>query len=64
MSRSFGPLARPEITAVVLGALHAAGEDDGYVNDRVGLIVDLLDHRAAGAEVARPFVLATSLLET
>ena len=51
------------VTAVVVGPLHEAGEDDAYVTDRVGLIVDLLDHRAPGAELARPFVLATSLIE-
>lgn len=63
-SRSLGSaVARPEITAVVAGVLHETGDDDAFVADRVALIVDLLDHRAPGAEMARPFVLATSLME-
>jgi transcriptional regulator with XRE-family HTH domain len=62
-ARHLSPVARPEITAVVAGVLHEAGEDDTFVADRVALVVDLLDHRAAGAELARPFVLATSLIE-
>jgi transcriptional regulator with XRE-family HTH domain len=56
-------LARPEITAVVAGALQDAGEDESYIVERVRLTADLLDYRAPGAELARPFVLATSLIE-
>lgn len=62
-ARTLGATARPEITAAVVGALHEAGDDDAYLADRVALIADLLDYRAPGAELARPFVLATSLIE-
>jgi transcriptional regulator with XRE-family HTH domain len=57
------PVARPEITAVVAGVLHEVGEDDGFVADRVALVVDQLERRAPDAELARPYVLATSLIE-
>jgi transcriptional regulator with XRE-family HTH domain len=62
-ARRLSAVARPEITAVVAGVLHEAGEDDGFVADRVALVVDLLDRRAPDAELARPYVLATSLIE-
>ena len=62
-ARRLSPVPRPELTAVVVGALHEAGEDDQYVAARIGLIVDLLDTRAPGSDLARPFVLATSLIE-
>jgi transcriptional regulator with XRE-family HTH domain len=62
-ARSFGVMPRPEVTAVVAAALNEAGEEDDYIADRIGLIVDLLDHRAPGAELARPFVLSTCLIE-
>jgi transcriptional regulator with XRE-family HTH domain len=57
------PLARPEVTAVVIGALTDAGESREYIAERMGLLVETLDRRVAGAERARPYVLTTSLLE-
>lgn len=57
------PLARPEVTAVVSSALHDAGEAEDYLAERVEIIVDTLDRRVRGAEPARPYVLAVSLLE-
>jgi transcriptional regulator with XRE-family HTH domain len=62
-ARRLAPIARPELTAVVAGTLHESGEEDDYIADRIGLVVDLLDRRAPGAELARPFVLASSLIE-
>jgi transcriptional regulator with XRE-family HTH domain len=56
------PFARPEITAVIASVLREAGEEDGFVADKVALVVDLLDRRAPDAELARPYVLATSLI--
>jgi transcriptional regulator with XRE-family HTH domain len=61
--RLSSPVARPEITAVVAGVLHEAGEEDGFVADRVALVVDQLGRRAPDSELARPYVLATSLIE-
>jgi hypothetical protein len=61
--RGPSPVARPEITAVVAGVLREAGEDDGFVADRIALVVDQLEHRAPDSELARPYVLATSLIE-
>ncbi|HEX6567600.1 MAG TPA: hypothetical protein VF015_00470, partial [Acidimicrobiales bacterium] len=57
------PLARPEVTAVVLSALHDAGEADDYIAERIDIVVDTLDRRVQGAEPARPYVLALTLLE-
>ncbi|HET6953816.1 MAG TPA: hypothetical protein VFI47_25860, partial [Acidimicrobiales bacterium] len=57
------PLARPEVTAVVISALQDAGETEDYVRDHIGIIVDTLDRRVHGAEPARPYVLAASLIE-
>jgi transcriptional regulator with XRE-family HTH domain len=57
------PLARPEVTAVVIGALTDAGESREYIAERIGLLVETLDRRVAGAERARPYILTTSLLE-
>jgi transcriptional regulator with XRE-family HTH domain len=57
------PVARPEITAVVTSVLHEAGEADGFVADRVALVVDQLERRAPDSELARPYVLAASLVE-
>lgn len=62
-ARTHGYTARPEITAAAAGALHEAGEDREYVAARVETIVGLLDHRAPGAELARTYVLASSLIE-
>jgi hypothetical protein len=62
-ARRLTAVARPEVTAVVAGVLHEAGEDDGFVADRVAQVVDLLDRRGPDAEWARPYVLATSLIE-
>jgi transcriptional regulator with XRE-family HTH domain len=56
-------LARPEITAVVVSALHDAGDDDDFVADRIELLIDGLKSRVEGPEPARPYVLTTSLLE-
>jgi DNA-binding transcriptional regulator YiaG len=56
-------MARPEITAVVVSALHDAGDDDEFVADRIGLLIDGLRSRVEGPEPARPYVLTTSLLE-
>lgn len=53
--------ARPEVTAVVVGALSDAGEADDYVRDRVGLLVEMLERRAAMQRYERPYVLAASL---
>jgi transcriptional regulator with XRE-family HTH domain len=61
--RLSSPVARPEITAVVTGVLHEAGEEDGFVADRVALVVDQLGRRAPDSELARPYVLAASLIE-
>lgn len=58
-----GALARPEVTAVVVGALSDAGEDRDYIAERIDLLVARLQRRAAGAERGRPYVLTTSLLE-
>ncbi len=57
------PLARPEVTAVVIGALTDAGESRDYIAERIGLLVETLDRRVVGAERARPYILTTSLLE-
>jgi transcriptional regulator with XRE-family HTH domain len=57
------PLARPEVTAVVIGALTDAGESREYIAERIGLLVETLDRRVVGAERARPYILTTSLLE-
>ena len=57
------PVARPEITAVVVSALHDAGEADDFVNDRIGVLVEGVRARVEGPEPARPYVLTTSLLE-
>jgi transcriptional regulator with XRE-family HTH domain len=57
------PLARPEVTAAVLGALRDAGESEDYVAARLDVVVETLDRRVHGAERARPYVLSTSLLE-
>jgi transcriptional regulator with XRE-family HTH domain len=57
------PLARPEVTAVVVSALHDAGESDDYVSDRIELLVETLDRRVHGSEPARPYVLTASLIE-
>ena len=56
-------LARPEVTAVVLSALADVGEKREYLLERLGLLVETLAWRAEGADWARPYVLATSLLE-
>jgi transcriptional regulator with XRE-family HTH domain len=56
-------LARPEITAVVVSALHDAGDDDDFVADRISMLIDGLRSRVEGPEPARPYVLTTSLLE-
>lgn len=58
-----GALPRPEVTAVVVGALSDAGEDRDYIAERIDLLVSRLRWRAEGAERARPYVLTTSLLE-
>jgi len=58
-----GPLARPEVTGVVLSALHDAGEDERYIADHIGIVAEALDRRIEGAEPARPYVLASTLLE-
>jgi transcriptional regulator with XRE-family HTH domain len=58
-----GALPRPEVTAVVVGALSDAGEDRDYIAERIDLLVARLRWRAEGAERARPYVLTTSLLE-
>jgi transcriptional regulator with XRE-family HTH domain len=55
--------ALPEVTAVIVAALHDAGEDDDYVVPRVSLVLDALRREVQGAVPARPYVLATSLLE-
>jgi transcriptional regulator with XRE-family HTH domain len=57
------PVARPEITAVVVSALHDAGEADDEVASRIELLVDGVRARVEGREPARPYVLTTSLLE-
>jgi transcriptional regulator with XRE-family HTH domain len=57
------PVARPEITAVVVSALHDLGEADDYLASRIELLVDGLRARVEGREPARPYVLTTSLLE-
>jgi transcriptional regulator with XRE-family HTH domain len=62
-ARQLTGVARPEVTAVVAGVLHEVGESEGFVADRVALVVDLLDRRAPNSELARPYVLATSLIE-
>jgi transcriptional regulator with XRE-family HTH domain len=56
------PLARPEVTSLVVGALRDAGEADDYISERVRMIVELLEQRAARQYYERPYVLATSLL--
>jgi transcriptional regulator with XRE-family HTH domain len=56
-------MARPEITAVVVSALHDAGDDDDFVASRIDLLLDGLRSRVEGPEPARPYVLTTSLLE-
>jgi transcriptional regulator with XRE-family HTH domain len=56
-------LVRPEITAVVVSALHDAGDDDDFVADRIAMLIDALRSRVEGPEPARPYVLTTSLLE-
>jgi transcriptional regulator with XRE-family HTH domain len=56
-------LARPEVTAVVLSALHDAGEDERYITKHIGMVTEALDRRIQGAEPARPYVLASTLLE-
>jgi transcriptional regulator with XRE-family HTH domain len=62
-ARELGSVARPEITAVVAGVLHEVGEDGAFVADMVAQVVDQLGHRAPHSELARPYVLATSLVE-
>jgi transcriptional regulator with XRE-family HTH domain len=62
-ARELSPVARPEITAVVAGVLQEAGEDAAFVADKVALVVDQLGHRAPDSELARPYVLASSLIE-
>lgn len=62
-ARNLSPLARPEVTAVVVAALSEAGEDAEFVADRVALVLEALDRRAPDAEPARPYVLTTSLIE-
>ncbi len=57
------PLARPEVTAVVIAALHDAGESHDYLTSRTDLLVETLRRRVEGSEPARPYVLTTSLLE-
>jgi transcriptional regulator with XRE-family HTH domain len=57
------PMARPEVTAVVIGALTDAGESREYIAERMSLLVEILDRRVEGAERARPYILTTSLLE-
>ncbi|HZM31737.1 MAG TPA: helix-turn-helix domain-containing protein [Acidimicrobiales bacterium] len=59
----FGALPRPEVTAVVIGALSDAGEDRDYIAERIYLLISRLRRRVEGAERARPYVLTTSLLE-
>jgi transcriptional regulator with XRE-family HTH domain len=61
--RATAPLARPEVTAVVLSALQDAGEAEAYVAERIPVVVETLDRRVEGSEVARPYVLVTTLLE-
>jgi transcriptional regulator with XRE-family HTH domain len=56
-------LARPEVTAVVLSALHDAGEEEEYIAEHIGMVTEALDRRIQGAEPARPYVLASTLLE-
>lgn len=60
---TMSPLARPEVTGVVLSALHDAGEDEQYIAGHLGIVVEALDRRIQGEEPARPYVLASTLLE-
>jgi transcriptional regulator with XRE-family HTH domain len=60
---SLSGVARPEITAVILAALRDAGESDAFLFERASLVVEMLDRRAPDAELARPYILATSLVE-
>jgi transcriptional regulator with XRE-family HTH domain len=53
--------ARPEVTAAVVAALRASGEDEGYVRGRIGLLLEMLAQRAAIQRFERPYVLAASL---
>jgi transcriptional regulator with XRE-family HTH domain len=62
-ARHLSPVARPEITAAVASVLNETGEDEAFVSDRVALVVDQLGHRAPDSDHARPFVLATCLIE-
>ncbi len=52
----------PEVTAVVVSALHDAGESDEYVSERAAMVVNAL-HRDLGTHPASPYILATSLFE-
>jgi transcriptional regulator with XRE-family HTH domain len=55
--------ARPEITAIVVAALKDAGESDAFLVERAALVLEMLERRAPDAELARPYVLASSLIE-
>jgi transcriptional regulator with XRE-family HTH domain len=62
-ARRLSGVARPEITAIVVAALKDAGESDAFLFERSALVLEMLDRRAPDAELARPYVLATSLIE-
>ncbi|MGH9236116.1 MAG: helix-turn-helix domain-containing protein [Acidimicrobiales bacterium] len=56
-------MALPEVSAVIVSALHDAGESDDYVAERAALVIDALRRDVQGTVPARPYVLATSLFE-
>jgi hypothetical protein len=56
-------MARPEVSAVIVSALHDAGESDDYVAARAALVIDMLHRNVQATVPARPYVLATSLFE-
>jgi transcriptional regulator with XRE-family HTH domain len=56
-------LALPEVSSVIVSALHDAGESDDYVRERTALVVDALRRDVQATVPARPYVLATSLFE-
>jgi transcriptional regulator with XRE-family HTH domain len=55
--------ALPEVTAVVVSALHDAGASEDYVEERAALVINRLGRGLETPETARPYVLATSLFE-
>ena len=59
---STGRRPRPEVTAVVVSALHDAGEADDFIAERIRGLVELLEGRE-GTHSSRPYVLGTTLLE-